>query len=215
MGIGLAQIEDVLAQALHHGAGADQLFHQDRSVRQFFAQSAVVQRHAAGLGGAFGQFGHPVGVEGLFQKVKSPNPHRFDRHGHIAVACDQNHRQARIHAHQLFQKRHAVHAGHFDVRHDHSGKVGPDHLQRLFGRGEGFRIKPRQGQPLADGLPHIGFVIHNRHFHRPRHATLTLLLSRLAPNPAPSLGPRLEAAFQIRPLAGCHCGRSNDHQNQS
>ena len=176
MAVSLAQIQDILAQPLQRRAGTDQLFHDRAAVRQFFAQRAVVQGQAARLGGLFGQFSHPVRVKGLFQKVERPDPHRLNRHRHIAVAGDHDDRQARIHPHQAFQKGHAIHTGHLDVTDHHAGELRPDHLQRLFGTRIGFGVKARQGQPLADRGPHVRLVIDDRHLHCPCHAALIILL---------------------------------------
>jgi hypothetical protein len=115
MAIGLPQIQDILTQPLHHGGLADQLFHQLPAVRQFATQRAVVHGQTAHASCLFGELGHAIGIERLFQKIKCTDTHRFDRHGHIAVAGDHNNRQGTVTAHQLFQKLHPVHAGHFDV----------------------------------------------------------------------------------------------------
>ena len=167
--IGLPQIEDILAQTLHRRGGADEFLHHHRAVRQFAPQGAVIKGHTPRIAGAFDQLGHPVGVEWLFQKIEGADPHRLDGHRHIAVSGDHDHRQTAIQTHQLFQERHAVHTRHLDVRDDDTGVIRANDLQRLFGTGKGFRVEPRQRQPLADRLPHILFVIDNRHFHRARH----------------------------------------------
>ena len=169
MAIGLAQIQNILAHPVHQRRGADQLFHQHGAVAQLPPQGAVVQRQAAALAGLFRQFGHPVGVEGLFQKIIGPDPHRLYRHRHIAVAGDQNDRQSAVHAHQAFQERHAIHAGHSYVADHHAGIIGADPFQRLFGRAIGFGVEPRQRQPLADRLPHVQFIVNDRNFHGTGH----------------------------------------------
>ncbi len=124
MAVGLPDIEDILAQPLHGGARPDELFHQGRAVRQFLPQSAAVECQAAGLRRLLGQLGHPVGVEGLFEEVIGADPHCLDRHRHIAVAGDHDHRQGRIYTFEFPQKLHPVHAGHLDVGHDNAGIIG-------------------------------------------------------------------------------------------
>jgi hypothetical protein len=98
-----------------------------------------------------GQFGHAVGVEGLFQKVEGPDPHRLDRHRHIAMPGDHDHRQAGIHAHQRLRKAIPSMPGILMSLITTPGNR-PEHLQRLFGAGKGFGVEPRQRQPLADRL---------------------------------------------------------------
>ena len=122
MAVGLPQIEDILAQAIHHGAGPDQFFHNRAAIRQFAAQCASIEHQAAGVRGLFGQLGHPVGVERFFQKIIGPEAHRLDRHGHIAMPGDHDYRQGTVHAFDLFQELHPVHARHLDVA-DHNARI--------------------------------------------------------------------------------------------
>ena len=171
MAVGLPQIQDILAQPFHHARLADQLLHQHAAIRQLAPQRPVVQRQPTGLRGLLGQFGHPVGVERLFQEIEGPHPHRFHGHRHIAMPGDQDHRQAAVLSHQLLEKGHPVHARHADVADNHPWKVWSDAFQRIFGTAIGFRIEPRQGQPLADRLPHVRLVIDDRDLHRTYHVT--------------------------------------------
>ena len=163
--IRLTQIKDILAQAVHHRAGADQLAHQDRAIGQFAPERTIVERQPPLLAGPLGQFGHPFGVEGLFQKIIGADSHRFDRHGHIAMSGDHDHRQATIHPHQPLEQRHAIHAGHAHIADNHPRPIRAHDLQRLFGGGKGFGLESRQRQPLADRLAHVLFVIYNRDLH--------------------------------------------------
>ncbi len=172
----LTKVEDVLAQPLHFIRRADEFLHDDRAIRQFTAQRAVVQRQAAVLRRALGQFGHPVGVERLFKEIERADAHRLDRHRHIAVAGDHDDRQAAVEAHQALQEHHPVHAGHADVGHDHAGEFGVYGFQRILGRGIGLGLEPAQGQPLADRLTHVFFVVYNRNSDAPTHVAVSLFL---------------------------------------
>ena len=92
MPVRLTEIEDIFAQPLHHRALTDELFHQLAAIRQLAAQRAVVHDQTAGIGRLLGKFAHPVGVERLFEEIEGPYPHRFDGHGHVAVAGDHDDR---------------------------------------------------------------------------------------------------------------------------
>ena len=170
--VGLPQIKDVFAQAVHHRTLPDQLFHQLAAIRQLAAQGAVVHHQTAGAGGLFGQLAHAVRVERLFKEIKRTDAHRLDRHRHVAVAGDHDHWQRAVVAHQFLQELHPVHAGHLDVRNHDSRIIRPQNLQRIFGAGKCFCVIARQGQPLADGLPHILFIIDNRDLHGLGHSLL-------------------------------------------
>jgi len=65
----------------------------------------------------------------------------------------------------LFQELHSVHARHLDIADDNARVIVANTAQCLFSRGIGFSVKSGQRQPLADRLPHIFFVVHNRDFH--------------------------------------------------
>ena len=152
MAVGLPQVENVFAQALHHGRSADQFLHQHqrRAVGQLAPQGAVVQRQAAVRRGLLGQFGHPVGVEGLFEKIERTDAHGFNRHRHISVAGDHDDRQRAVDAHQALQECHPVHAGHLDVADHDTGIIRSKTLQRVFRAAEGFGVVTRKGKPLTD-----------------------------------------------------------------
>ena len=201
MPIGLPQIENILAQALHHRGLADQLFHQLAAVGQFTPQRAVVHDQPPRVGGFLGQLAHPVGVEGLFEEIERAHPHRLNRHRHIAMAGDHDDRQGRVATHQLFQKLHPVHARHLDVGNDDARVIRPQCLERVLGAAESFRVIARKGQPLADRLPHVLFVIYNRDFHCLSHAFTPPLLSSFHL-------PIWAAAFQIQRHRSVRCAPS-------
>mmetsp|Transcript_18163 Transcript_18163/g.28379 ORF Transcript_18163/g.28379 Transcript_18163/m.28379 type:complete len:234 (-) Transcript_18163:2625-3326(-) len=175
----LPQIQNIFAQTLHHRRFADQLLHQLPAIAQLTAQGPVVHGQTARAGGLLGQFGHAVGVERLFQKIERAHAHRLDRHGHIAVTCNHDHRQGAVIAHQLFQKLHPVHAGHLDVGNDNAGIFGAEVFQRILRTGKGFGVIARQGQPLADGLAHVLFIIDNGDLHGLGHRFSPGLFRRL------------------------------------
>jgi hypothetical protein len=164
--VGLAEVEDVLAQPLHHRRRPDELLHDAGAVRQLAPERPVVEREAARGGRLLGQLGHAVGVEGLLEEVVGADLHRLDRHRHVAVAGDEDDGQPAVDAHQLLQERHAVHAGHLDVGDDDARIVRAHGLQRLLGAGEGLGVEARERQPLADRLAHVLFVVDDRDLHR-------------------------------------------------
>ena len=176
--IGLPQIKNIFAQPLHRGGLADQFFHQLPAIRQFAPQGAVVHHQTPRIGCLLGQFRHPVGVERLFQKIKRTYAHRFHGHRHITVAGDHNDRQSTVVAHQFLEKLHPVHARHLDVGNHNARIFGPQLLKRVFGTRKGFRVITRQRQPLADGLPHVLFVINDRDFHCLCHISIPPLPMR-------------------------------------
>ena len=165
MAVGLPQIENILAKTLHHRRSADQLLHKPGAVRQLPPQRPVVQCQPPRIGGFFGQLGHLVRVERLFQEIERAHLHGLDSHGHIAVPGDHDHRQRTVDAHQALQETHPVHARHFDIADDHTLEIRRQSLQCVLGTAIGFGFKPREGQPLADRLTHILFVIDNRDLH--------------------------------------------------
>ena len=138
--IGLPQIQNILAQAFHHGRAADELFHQLTAIRQLAAQGTVVHHQPACVGRLLGQLAHPVGIERFFQKIKRADAHGFYGHRHIAVASDHNYGQGAIGAHQFFQKLHPAHTGHLDVGNHDTGVIRPQCFQCILGAAEGLCV---------------------------------------------------------------------------
>ena len=163
--VGLAQVQDVLAQPLHGRGNPDQLFHQLATIGQLAPQLAVVHDQAAGIRRLLGQLVHPFRVEGLFQEIESAQAHRLNRHGHVAMAGDHDHGQRTVRSHQLAQELHPVHAGHLDVGNHDPGVIGTKRLQRVLRAREGFGVVPGQGQPLADRLAHILLIVDDGDLH--------------------------------------------------
>ncbi len=97
MAVGLAQIEDILAQPFHRGDSLPtSLRIKTDAVRQFAAQvrGCPSVRRRAPVGAVWPGSVMRSGIERLFQEIERADPHRLDRDGHVAVAGNHDHGQA-------------------------------------------------------------------------------------------------------------------------
>ena len=122
----------------------------------FQHQPALVQRPAQAAQQGFR-------AKGFFQKVVGAIAHGVDRHRHIAVAGQQNHRQVGITTLNLGQQLKAGHAGHAHVAEDHAREVPRQLRQALIGAAEQLHLETRQAQPLLDGAANAAFVVDHHH----------------------------------------------------
>jgi hypothetical protein len=97
-------------------------------------QAAVLQDQLAFFQGAAQAAQQVLRGEGLFEEVVGAVAHCLDRHRHIAMASQQDHRQVRVIRLQAFEQLQATHARHTHVAYDHPGKnaraAGPGSLRR-------------------------------------------------------------------------------------
>jgi hypothetical protein len=124
--------------------------------RGFQDQPTLVQRAAQAAE-------QGLGAERFFQEVVGAVTHGFDRHRHIAVAGQQNHRQIGITLLHFGQQLQAAEPGHAHIAEDHPGKVRRQGRQAIFGAAEQLHLEPRQAQPLLDGVANAAFVIDDHH----------------------------------------------------
>lgn len=101
--------------------------------------------------------------EGFFEEVVGAVAHGFHRHGHVAVAGQQNHRQARVLLLQALEQLHARQPRHAHIAEDHPGEVVRQLRQALFGAGEQLYAEAGQAQPLLHCSADTGFVIDDDH----------------------------------------------------
>jgi len=71
-----------------------------------------------------------IGGKGLGDEIMDALFQRGDRHGHVAVARHEDHRNFGVDRRDPLRQLDAVNAGHPDVGHDHTGKVRRDGRQR-------------------------------------------------------------------------------------
>ena len=151
--VGLREVQDVLAQAHHRGQSPisgrppSPRWTARCAARGFPAPYRAPRRRAGRWSAIFS------GVERLFQEIERTDPHRLDRHGHVAVPGDQDHRQRAVDTHQPLEQRHAVHPRHADIatarRRESPGPTTRNASSRAV---EGRGVEPRKRQPLADRL---------------------------------------------------------------
>ncbi|MCY1435934.1 hypothetical protein D9M71_520450 [compost metagenome] len=126
-------------------------------------QPAVFQHQLALFQGPAQAAQQVLRGERFFQEVIGPAAHGFYRHGHVAVAGQQNHRQVGIVRLQAFEQLQAIHARHAHIADDYPGKVPWQVRQALFGAGEQLHAEAGQAQPLLDRSADTGFVIDDDH----------------------------------------------------
>ncbi|MNE19286.1 hypothetical protein D3C80_1123590 [compost metagenome] len=157
------EVQDLLAQLLHALGHAQQIRLQAYLQIGLFMQAAVLQHQLAFFQGAAQAAEQGFGAEGLFKKVVGAIAHGLDRHRHIAMAGEQDHRQVGIAGLQLFEQLQAVHAGHAHITEDHPGEVHRQLLQAVFGTAEQLHVEAGQAQPLLYGGADAGFIVDDHH----------------------------------------------------
>ncbi|MNZ79670.1 hypothetical protein D3C78_982800 [compost metagenome] len=97
------EVQHLSAQLLHALRHAQQVQFQACLEVGLFMQAVVFQHQLAFLQGTAQAAQQAFRAEGLFQKVIGAVTHGFDRHGHIAMTGQENHRQVGIAGLELFE----------------------------------------------------------------------------------------------------------------
>ncbi len=163
VGRGVGDVGDQLAQRLHRRRTADQPGLQGLAPGQLATQLADLAAEPAVLQGAPRHVHQALGGEGLFHEVVGAVAHGLHRHGDVAVAGDQHHRQLRVLLAQAGQQLQAVHAGQADVADDDAGEVGAHAPQRFLGAGHAVAVEVFQGQGLLAAEQHVGVVLDHQY----------------------------------------------------
>ncbi|MCY1297384.1 hypothetical protein D9M70_468210 [compost metagenome] len=159
----LRQLQHLAAQLLHAGGEAEQARVDALAQVGGLAQAAVLQHQAALVEGALQALQQGLRAERLFQEVVGALAHRLDRHRHVAVAGEEDHRQVAVELLQAFEQGQAVHAGHPHVAQHHPGKVAAEVGQAVRAAGEQLHREAGQLEPLLHRFADAGLVVDDHH----------------------------------------------------
>ncbi|MNQ84837.1 hypothetical protein D3C85_999770 [compost metagenome] len=148
VGRGIGNVGDQFPQVLHGRRATDDPPFEGVALGQLPTQRRDFSRQAALLQGAAGDVHQAFGGEGFLHEVVGAVAHGLHRHGNIAVASDQHHRQAAVAGLEAFQQGQAVDAGQADVADDDAGEVFAQRLQGFFGAADADAGDVFQGQGL-------------------------------------------------------------------
>ncbi|MNI55780.1 hypothetical protein D3C73_1107520 [compost metagenome] len=157
------QVQHLLAQGLQTTGHAQKGGVEFGAVVRLLVQGTVFQDQPALVQGAAQAAEQGFGAEGFFQEVVGAIAHCIDRHRHVAMASQQDHRQVGIATLEFGQQFKTAHAGHAHVAEDHSGKMPRQLCQAIFGAAEQLHLEAGQAQPLFDGAANAAFVVDHHH----------------------------------------------------
>ncbi len=106
-------------------------------------------------------FGQGLAVKRLFDVVHSAGFDGFYRIGHIGVGGQKDNRKARLNLDDFRQQCHAVHLGHFDIRHHEVDSAGLEDLKRLAPAIRLVNGEPAAGKPGIQNFQYISVVVYN------------------------------------------------------
>jgi hypothetical protein len=171
--VGAGDRTELLAQGHHGGRTPDQHGLQRIAVLQFRPQRPVFDRQPAHLQCARHHIRQALRVEGFLDEIMGAGAHGLDSQRHIAMTCDQDHRQFRVALAGGAQQFQPVHHRHADVRDDDPAEIPSQPLQRAVCAGEGSDAVALQLKRLGDCEANILLVIDQDNFARAHSAAST------------------------------------------
>ena len=163
------QFEDLPAQVFHGPRNADQLALDTALVGHLPTQLAVLADQAALVQGTPYAVEQALGGEGFFDEVIGALAQCLHRHGHVAMASNEDHRQVAVDLQQLVEQLQAISAGHAHIADDDAGEVAVDQSQGFGRTGAGTYVATGQLQPLLYRLANRRFVVD--HYDLSAHGT--------------------------------------------
>jgi hypothetical protein len=112
------------------------------------AKLPVLQDERAPVEGATRRVGQVLRCERLLDEIVGALPHRLHRKLHVTVAGDQDNGNVGIDFADASHQRHAVHAGHADIRNDDAVEAVAQLVDHAFRPVEAPHFKAREVERL-------------------------------------------------------------------